>query len=78
MKEPQAHEIVTRINAHYAGRSVASLDKQKAQPDGNGYRVELLLQAGQRRASINSPYQVDDLLATWQVFFSAHTEENRH
>jgi hypothetical protein len=76
MKEPQAHEIVARINGHYAGRIVASLDRQKAQPDGNGYRVELLLLAGQRRASINYPHQVDDILAAWQVFFSAHTEES--
>jgi hypothetical protein len=75
MKEPQAHAIMTRINGHYAGRIVASLDRQKAQPDGNGYRVGLLLLAGQRRTSINYPYQLDDILATWQVFFSAQTEE---
>jgi hypothetical protein len=41
----------------------------------HGYRVELLLPAGQRRTSINSPHQIDDILAAWQVFFSAHTEE---
>lgn len=70
MREEQARATIARIHRDYAGRIQATLDTHAVQPDGTGYRVNLLLIPGQRRAFAGEVSQVDDILSAWQAFLA--------
>ena len=69
MKQWQAQATAAYVHTHYAGRIAVAIDDSKAQRDGTGYNIVLLLIPGQRR--IISPFveSIKSILRAWEVAF---------
>jgi hypothetical protein len=74
MREQQAREMIARIERDYPGRIQATMDTRQVTKAGNGYRVALLLVAGQRQMLVNRVRQLDDVLDVWQPFLQESEE----
>lgn len=72
MKQQQARALLAQIAADFAPSQVrVSLNDRHADPvRDRGYRVDVLLVPGQRRASLNYLYQWDDLVLAWSLFLA--------